>query len=148
MTLTGIGVLIIGIAFLVLTIFIANTLQNLAGILSGIEKTVDKLPEQLDDVMKETGNLINESNNTLADVNDKMQQLSPLFYMVGDVGNVTRKFSSSLVDVTETLKTKTDASKDTSNKKDLGGVYGSVALGYYLFKRRRKAKREGADTDE
>ncbi|GAB3069781.1 DUF948 domain-containing protein [Virgibacillus ainsalahensis] len=144
MTLTGIGVLIIGVAFLILTIFIAHTLQNLAGILKGIEKTVDKLPDQMDDVMRETGNIISESNHTLADVNDKMQQLSPLFYIVGDVGNVTRKFSSSLVDVTETMKHKTNDSKEVSNKNNLGGVYGSFALGYYLLQKRRKMKKEGA----
>ncbi|UJL46592.1 DUF948 domain-containing protein [Virgibacillus sp. NKC19-16] len=147
MTLTGVGVLIIGVAFLILTIFIAHTLQNLAGILSGIEKTVEKLPDQLDDVFKETGDLINHSNDTIADVNEKLGQLSPLFYIVGDVGNVTRRFSSSLVDVTETVKNKTNDSKDISQKNNLGGLYGSFALGYYLLTKRRQAKSEGATTD-
>ncbi|MBP1970902.1 uncharacterized protein YoxC [Virgibacillus natechei] len=148
MTLTGIGVLIIGVAFLVLTIFIAHTLQNLAGILSGIEKTVEKLPDQLDDVFKETGTLINQSNDTIADVNDKLEQLSPLFYIVGDVGNVTRNVTSSFVDVTETMKHNTEDSKEVSDKNSLGGLYGSFALGYYLLQKRRQARSEGATSNE
>src|SRR5699024_12192416 len=65
---------------------------------------VGKLPNQLDDMFKETGQLIHESNQTIADVNHKLEQLSPLFYVVGDVGKVTHKFSSSLVDFTQSLQ--------------------------------------------
>lgn len=140
MTLVGVGVLLIGIAFLILAIFLGATLNNLAGILGGIDKTVQKLPEQLDDVMKETSNIIRESNQTLADVNDKMSQLSPLFYIVGDVGTATRRFSSSLVDVTDSVKMKSETGKDLVEKKNLGGVYGSFALGYYWLKKRQQLK--------
>ncbi|PAV27859.1 general stress protein [Virgibacillus profundi] len=145
MDLAGIGVIIIGVAFLVLAIFIAHTLNNLAGVLKGIEKTVDRLPKQLDDVLKETGDLIGESNHTIADVNDKLKQLSPLFYIVGDVGNVTRRFSSSLVDVTETLKKKTTDTNEITKENNLGGLYGSFALGYYMMKKRRQMKQENAE---
>ncbi|TQS76167.1 DUF948 domain-containing protein [Ornithinibacillus gellani] len=138
--LTQIGILLIGIACLLGAIFIAYALNNLAGVLGGIEKTVEKLPEQLDDIFKQTGNLIEESNHTLQDVNDKLKQLSPLFYIVGDVGNATRKFTSSLVDVTDSVKKKTEEGKDIADKNDLGGVYGAVALGYYWLKQRGKKK--------
>lgn len=142
MTLVGVGVLLIGIAFLILAIFLGATLNNLAGILGGIDKTVQNLPEQLDDVMKETSNIIRESNQTLADVNDKMSQLSPLFYIVGDVGTATRRFSSSLVDVTDSVKMKSETGKDLAEKKNLGGVYGSFALGYYWLKKRQQLKQD------
>ncbi|MFC2949236.1 DUF948 domain-containing protein [Virgibacillus sediminis] len=147
MTLTGIGVLLIGIAFLILAIFLANTLQHMAGMLKGVEKTVDRLPDQLDDVMKETGVLISESNNTLADVNEKMKQLTPFFEMAGDMGDATRKLSSSLVDMTETMKNKTEEASGISGKNNLGGLYGSFALGYYLLQKGRRAKSEGASKD-
>ncbi|MFC4025597.1 DUF948 domain-containing protein [Oceanobacillus longus] len=140
MTLVGIGVLLIGVAFIILAIFIGHALNNLAGVLSGIDKTVKQLPNQLDNVFKETGNMISESNNTLADVNDKLHQLSPLFYIVGDVGSATRKFSSSLVDVTDSMKTKTDGGKEVSDGNKLGGLYGSFALGYYWLKKRQEMK--------
>lgn len=138
MTLVGIGVLLIGVAFFILAIFLGHTLNNLAGVLGSIDKTMKQLPEQLDDVMTETTNMIRESNNTLADVNEKMTQLSPLFYIVGDVGNATRKFTSSLVDVTETMKQKTEEGKGIADKNKIGGLYGSFALGYYLLKRRQQ----------
>ena len=145
MTLVGVGVLLIGIAFLILAIFLGNTLHNLAGILGGIDKTVQQLPKQLDDVMNETTNMIRESNVTLADVNEKMEQLSPLFYIVGDVGNATRKLSSSLVDATESMKAKSETGKGISDKNNLGGVYGSFALGYYWLKKRQQLKKDQAE---
>ncbi|MBU5468063.1 DUF948 domain-containing protein [Virgibacillus sp. MSJ-26] len=143
MTLTGVGVIIIGLALLVIAIFVAHALNNLAGVLKGVEKTVDRLPDQLDDIFKETGQLIGESHETLADVNTKLEQLSPLFYIVGDVGNVTRRFSSSLVDVTDTLKSRTEAGKDMADKNQLGGLYGGFALGYYWLKKRKQMKKAG-----
>lgn len=144
MTLTGVGVIIIGIALLIIAIFVAHALNNLAGVLRGVEKTVDNLPDQLDDIFKETGQLIGESNQTLADVNTKLEQLSPLFYIVGDVGNVTRRFSSSLVDVTESFKTRTEEGKDLAEDNQLGGLYGGFALGYYWLKKRKQMKQEKA----
>lgn len=145
MTLIGIGVLLIGVAFVILAVFIGHALNNLAGVLGGIDKTVQQLPNQLDGIFKETGNMISESNNTLVDVNDKLHQLSPLFYIMGDVGNATRKFSSSLVDVTDSLKSKTDGGKDVSADNKLGGLYGSFALGYYWLKKRKEMKKAQGD---
>jgi uncharacterized protein YoxC len=141
MTLTGVGVLLIGIAFLIIAIFIAHALQNLAGVLKGVEKTVDRLPDQMDTIVKETGELMNESNKTLADVNDKLKQLSPLFYVVGDAGKISHKFSASLVDMTDSLKQETGEAKDVTDKNKLGGLYGTFALGYYWLQRRREAKK-------
>ena len=141
MTLVGIGVLLIGVAFLVLAFFIGHALNNLAGVLGGIDKTVKELPKQLDDVFKETGNMINESNQTLVDVNDKLKHLSPLFYVIGDFGNVTRKVSSSIVDVTDSIKTKTEGGKEVAESNKLGGVYGTFALGYYWLKKRQELKK-------
>jgi len=149
MTLIGIGVLLIGVAFIILAIFIGHVLNNLAGVLQGMDKTVQQLPEQLDDIFKETGNMISESNHTLADVNDKLKQLSPLFYVAGDIGNVTRKFSSSLVDATDSIKSKTEEASETGEKNKLGGIYGTFALGYYWFKKRKQRKQEeGAPDNE
>ncbi|MYL47727.1 DUF948 domain-containing protein [Virgibacillus halodenitrificans] len=140
--LSGIGVLLIGVAFLILAFFVAHVLNNLAGVLHGVEKTVERLPNQLDEIFKETGNLMQESNRTLADVNDKMEQLSPLVYILGDAGNVTRKFSSSLVDITESMKSKTSDTEEITKKNNVGGLYGSFALGYYWLKKRRQLKKD------
>ena len=143
MDLTGIGVLLIGVACLLLAIFFAKVLNNFAKVIDGVDQTVQKLPGQLDDILNETGNLLHYSNDTLNDVNGKLGELTPLFQIVGDVGQSTRNLSSSLVDVTASVKKKMDDSAEdvpTQNKR-LGGVYGTAALSYYVLQKRRELKK-------
>lgn len=140
MDLTGIGVLLIGIALLILAISCAQILGNIASILKGVDQTVEKLPEQLDEMFDETGKLLHNSNNTLADVNEKLGTLTPLFHIVGDVGESTRRLSSSLVDVSKATSSKMDNGEPVQQQKKLGGMFGSTALGYYLFKKGKEEK--------
>ncbi|RSL30977.1 DUF948 domain-containing protein [Salibacterium salarium] len=148
MDLLGISLLIIAIAFALLVIYLIKTLNNLSSVLNSLDKTMDKLPDQLDEVMKETGVVIHNSNETLLDLNEKMRSLTPLFYILGDAGEASRKLSSSLVDVTMSMKKNTDEGKENAQKKDLGGIYGGVALAYYLFQKRHALKnmKEGKQT--
>lgn len=147
MDFSGIGVLLIGIAILVLAIFFAKVLNNIASILGGIDKTVEQLPKQLDTILNETGNLIHNSNDTLADVNEKLGTLTPFFHIVGDVGESTRTLSSALVDVTKSrAEKKSDGDVAVQNKR-LGGIYGSTALGYYLFGKRKGMKKSKLFTE-
>ncbi|MBH0230315.1 DUF948 domain-containing protein [Halobacillus yeomjeoni] len=140
MDFLGIGVLIIGIAFAVVSIFIIKALNNLAKVLGGVNKTVEQLPEQLDSVMKETSNVIHNSNDTLADVNEKIRALSPLFYIVGDIGESSRKLTSSLVDMTYSMKNSTHEGEQKVNEEGWRGIYGALALSYYLIQRRKALK--------
>ena len=119
MDLMGIGVLLIGIALLVLAIFVARVLNNFSSILNGVDKTIEQLPNQLDSILNETGNLIHNSNNTLADVNEKLGTLTPLFHIVGDVGESTRTLSSSLVDLTASAKNKMDGADEDKQDKTI-----------------------------
>lgn len=112
MSLTGIGVIFIGIAFLVLAVYLAWTLNNLANILRGIEKTVEHLPDQLDDMFRETGTLINNTNDTISDVNEKLKTLSPLFYIVSDVGEMSRKLTTPLAKFSVSRKKKTEETNE------------------------------------
>lgn len=141
MDLIGIGVLLMGVACLVLAIYLARVLNNFANVVSGVDKTVEQLPEQLDNIFNETGNLLHNSNDTLSDVNEKLGTLTPLFHIVGDLGESTRTLSSSLVDVTKSAKSKMDKTDPEVQKKRLGGVYGSFALSYYLYQNRRELKK-------
>src|SRR5690606_19247158 len=123
MTLTGIGVLLIGIAFLILSIYLARVLNNTASILDGVSRTVEQLPDQLDDVLSETGQIIQSSNDTLADVNEKLGTLTPLFHIVGDIGESTRKLTSSVNDIAVSVKKKTDSIDEETRNKRIGGLY-------------------------
>ncbi|HJF32143.1 MAG TPA: DUF948 domain-containing protein [Sporosarcina psychrophila] len=142
MTFTGIGVLLIGIALLVLAIFLARVLNNFASILNGVDKTIEQLPSQLDSILNETGDLIANSNNTLADVNEKLGTLTPLFHIVGDVGESTRTLSSSLVDLTASAKDKMDGADEDKQDKRLGGLYGTAALGFYAMRKKGRIKKK------
>ncbi|HLT55684.1 MAG TPA: DUF948 domain-containing protein [Bacillota bacterium] len=133
MTLIGIGVIIIGIALLIMAIFLGHTLNQLANVLQGVDKTVQKLPEQMDGIVKQTTEMIHEGNETLADMNDKLKQLSPLFYVVGDVGKITNTLTSSLVQVTDTIKSKTAGTGEKG-----GGLYSTFAMAYYWLKKGKK----------
>ncbi len=62
----------------------------------GNGKTMEHLPDQLDDLFRETGTALNQTNQTISEVNDKLHTLSPLFYMVRDVGEASRKLTSPL----------------------------------------------------
>ena len=141
MDLIGIGVLLMGIACLVLAIYVARVLNNFANVIGGIDKTVDQLPGQLDNILNETGNLLQHSNETLTDVNEKLGTLTPLFHIVGDIGESTRTLTSSLVDVTKSAKSKMDKTDPSLQSKRLGGVYGSIALSYYLYQNRQELKK-------
>lgn len=140
MDLTGFGVLLIGISFLLLAIYLSRVLNSFSNVMTGVEKTMDQLPSQLDDILNETGNLIHHSNDTLADVNEKLETLTPLFQIVGDVGESTRTLSSSLVDVTKAIKKKkgNSVADELTENKRLGGLYGTTALGYYLLLKRKE----------
>lgn len=146
MDLVGIGVLLIGIALLVLAIFLARVLNNVASILNGVDKTIEQLPHQLDGILKETGNLIQNSNHTLADVNEKLGTLSPLFHIVGDVGESTRVLSSSLVDLTASAKKKMGETDEDKQDKRLGGLYGTAALGFYAMRKTKEIKKQSGVT--
>lgn len=140
MDYTGIGVLLMGIALLVFAIYLARVLNKFANVIEGVDKTVEQLPKQLDNILKETSNIIHHSNATLVDVNEKLGTLTPYFHIVGDIGESTRTLSSSLVDVTKSAKKKMDKTDAETQNKRLGGLYGSVAIGYYLVQKRKEMK--------
>ncbi|WJY28353.1 MULTISPECIES: DUF948 domain-containing protein [Sporosarcina] len=140
MSLAGVGVLLIGVAFLILAIFIARILKGIAGTLDGVNKTLDQLPEQLDGVLGETGQLIRHSNDTLADVNTKLGNLTPLFQVAGDLGNTTRNLTASLQNVTDAAKRKAEGADETARNKSIGGIYGTAALGYYAVRKGKALK--------
>lgn len=144
MDLTGIGIMLIGAAFLLLSIFLARVLNNTAKVVEGLGETVERLPDQLDHVIRESEQLIQNSNDTLADVNVKLGTLTPLFQIVGDVGESTSKLTSSVHDFTLSAKKKLDATDEETRNKRLGGVYGATALAYYTIRSVKDRKKVNA----
>lgn len=144
MSLTGIGVLLIGVAFLILAIYIARVLNGVAGTLGGVNKTLEQMPDQLEGILGETGQLIRHSNDTLSDVNEKLSNLTPMFEVVGDVGNTTRNLTASLHNVTDAGKRKVDGLEESTRNKSIGGLYGTVALGYFAVRKSAAIKKSSS----
>ncbi|WP_373894720.1 DUF948 domain-containing protein [Virgibacillus natechei] len=134
----GIGVLVIGVAFLVLVIFLIKPLTKLSGLLGSLQKTTDKLPQNVDDISSQATEVLTTGNDTLHQVNTQIKELSPILHIIGDAGNATRKLSSSMVDATEDMKTSTAEGSDLVKGRNLEGLYGALTLGYYIFQRQRK----------
>lgn len=133
----GIGVLVIGIAFAALVVLLIKPLNNLGNVLFSVQRTTDELPHNIDLIMDQTKGTIQTSTETLSTVNNQIKELSPLFYIIGDVGRSTQKLSATLVDTTVAMKTNTTDGKNFTDRHNLEGLYGVLTLGYYLAQRRK-----------
>ena len=65
MGLLEIGVLIIGIAFAVLVLFLIKPIKKLTDVLEDLKKTTEKLPESFIKVTEQTTVLLQEGNKTI-----------------------------------------------------------------------------------
>lgn len=90
----GIGVFIIGLAFLVLVIVLIKPLLKLAGVLESTRQTTDQLPKLLDDGATQAYEVFQQVNTTLENVNEQINTVQPLFQIIGDVGESSRQYTS------------------------------------------------------
>ncbi|WP_430789206.1 DUF948 domain-containing protein [Virgibacillus flavescens] len=134
----GIGVLVIGIAFAVLVLLLIKPLNNLSNLIFSVQRTTDDLPRNINLITDQTKNTLQTSDETLTKVNTQVTELSPLFVIIGDLGRATQKLSSSLTNVSDKMKNKTEDGKEYADSRNLQGLYGAMALGYFLIKRRNK----------
>ncbi|NYF25444.1 DUF948 domain-containing protein [Sporosarcina sp. JAI121] len=136
----GIGVLIIGIAFAVLVIFLLKPIKKLSDVLASLQQTTDLLPEVLDDVTHQASDILQTSNATLGNVNEQVNEISPLFHIVGDAGEASRKLTSAALDKTNTLKEQTGSAKEFVRREKYEGIYGLLSFVFFLSQRRKEIK--------
>lgn len=128
----GIGILVIGIALLILSVVLIKPLFKLAGVFSSIQKTTEALPKQVEELSTQAKNVMITGTETLHQVNVQIEKVSPLFNIIGDIGRATNKLSSSIANKVN----KVDRTKDEGTNNSLEGFYGLIALIYLLFKRK------------
>ncbi|WP_087975105.1 DUF948 domain-containing protein [Oceanobacillus rekensis] len=138
----GIGLIIIGIAFMALVVFLIKPLSNLASVFSSLQKTTDELPKTVEDLTSQTTKTLDTSVDTLHQVNNQIKELSPLFHIVGDAGRATNQLTSSMVNAVDDMKVNTQAGNDFATRKNLEGLYGALTLGYMLFQKNQEIKEE------
>lgn len=136
----GIGVLIIGIAFAVLVIFLLKPLKKLSDVLESLQQTTDRLPEVLDDMTHQASDILQTSNTTLVNVNEQVNEISPLFHIVGDAGEASRKLTSAALDKANTLKQQTGSANEFVRREKYEGIYGLLSFLFFLSQRRKEIK--------
>lgn len=134
----GIGVLIIGIAFAVLVIYLLKPIKKLASVLGSLQQTTDRLPKVLDDVTSQATTVLQASNTTLANVNQQVTDISPVFHIIGEVGKEAEKFTSAALDKTTSLKQQTTGAKEFVTSKKYEGIFGLLSFLFFLSQKRHE----------
>lgn len=134
----GIGVLIIGIAFAILVIYLLKPIKKLASVLGSLQQTTDRLPKVLDDVTSQATTVLQASNTTLANVNQQVTDISPVFHIIGDVGKEAEKFTSVALDKTTSLKQQTTGAKEFVTSKKYEGIFGLLSFLFFLSQKRHE----------
>ena len=106
------SVALIAIAFLVLVIYLAKTLNSLQATLSSVSKTLTGLEKQLDGVTAETTVLLKKTNALADDIQEKSESLNSVVHAVKDVGETVSKFNGSLKTLTQSFDTQVEQNKE------------------------------------
>jgi uncharacterized protein YoxC len=132
MGLLEIGVLIIGIAFGVLVLFLIKPIKKLTDVLENLKNTTEKLPESFVTITDQTTSVLQEGNKTIENLNDQVKELRPIFEIVGDVGEASQELTHSTLQKTIALKQKTSDAVEFTNRKQYEGLFGLLSMIYYL----------------
>lgn len=130
----GIGVLIIGVALLILVFVLISPLAKLSTILDGVRKSTEKIPEILDDNATEAHTVLKNVNVTLENVNKQINAVHPLFRIVEDVGLAAREVSLKWLNKTNTLKEQSSETQSLTEHQTYKGLYGVLSFIFYLFR--------------
>ncbi len=134
----GIGVLIIGIVFAILVIFLLKPINKLASVLGSLQQTTDRLPKVLDDVTSQASIVLQASNATLGNVNKQVAEITPLFHIIGVAGKDAEKLTSAALDKTATLKQQTAGAKEFVTSKKYEGIFGLLSFLFFLSQKRNE----------
>lgn len=141
MSLSGLGVLLIGIGAVIAAVMIGRFLLKLSRLVQSLDETVVRLPRQAEGIMMQTGSLIMQSNEAIADLNGKVGELTPYFQLVGDIGRETEPLAKTLEEKSIKLGLKTNELDPNTEKQLFKNGYGSLLLGYFLVKKGKELKR-------
>jgi uncharacterized protein YoxC len=133
----GIGVTVIGVAFLALVVLLIKPLRNLTGVLDNLKKTTAALPNQVEGVTTKATEAIQQGNEMLNDVNGKMNELNPLFAIIGNIGRTLNALSSYILDVVSKVNTSTTPLLDRILRREhMEALMSFATLGYLAFQKK------------
>jgi uncharacterized protein YoxC len=140
MTWVGIGLIIIGLGLLALVGIAIKPLNKAATVLSDLRNTTKDLPETVNDISSKANVALDKGVDTLQEVNTQLKELTPIFYLVGDVGRATQHLSSNMVTVVEDFEEK--ETESFASRKNLEGLYGAITLGIIIVQKMNQYKEE------
>ena len=140
MGLLEIGVLIIGVAFAVLVLFLIKPIKKMTDVLEDLKKTTEKLPESFVKITEQTTAVLQEGNKTIEQVNVQVKELRPIFEIVGNVGEASQELTNSTLKKTIALKQRTSDAVEFSHRKQYEGLFGLLSMIYYLSENKKILK--------
>lgn len=100
------------IAFLILVIYLARTLNSLQGTLKNVSKTLENVEQHLEGVSRETTELLHKTNTLADDIQNKSERLNTVVDAVKDVGSSIQKFNQSIQRITDSVNKQTEMNQD------------------------------------
>ena len=137
----GIGLIIIGIALLGLVGIMIKPMMKAASVLSDVKKTTSTLPETVGGMTEQVNEALHTGVDMLQQINTQLKELTPIFYLVGDVGRATKMLSSNMVDAVEDFERK----ETFATRKNLEALYGALTLGILLFQKAKDFANENTN---
>lgn len=137
----GIGLIIIGIALLGLVGIMIKPMMKAASVLSDVKKTTSTLPETVGGMTEQVNEALHTGVDMLQQINTQLKELTPIFYLVGDVGRATKQLSSNMVDAVEDFERK----ETFATRKNLEALYGALTLGILLFQKAKDFANENTN---
>lgn len=142
----GIGLIVIGLALLGLVGILIKPLTKVAAILNDVKETTKDLPQTVNGITTQVNEALNTGVTTIQQVNMQLKELTPIFYLVGDVGRATQQLSSNMVNAVEEFEEKETPS--FASRRNLEALYGALTLGSMLFQQAREFSNERKTVDE
>ncbi|WP_301110220.1 DUF948 domain-containing protein [Sporosarcina sp.] len=137
----GIGVLLIGIALIIVAVVLIKPLGKLTEVLESVKKTTDTMPATVADITGQTQQILHTSNETISNVNKQVAEVTPVFQIVGDVGEASREVTTAALDRSVRLKERVGNASEFVQEKEYKGLYGLVTLVFYLMQQKKELKR-------
>jgi uncharacterized protein YoxC len=136
----GIGLIIIGIALLALAVILIKPLNKAASVLSDVKKTTEDLPGTVNDISTQAKEALNTGVDTVQQINMQLKELTPIFYLVGDVGRATQQLSSNMVDAVYDFEKR--ETESFASRRNLEGLYGAATLVVMAVQKAREYNQE------
>lgn len=137
----GIGVLLIGIALLIISLVMIKPLGKLTNVLESVKQTTDTLPSTVADLTDQTHQILHTSNETIRNVNNQIKEITPVFQIVGDIGEASHEVTNAALDTTIRFKDRVANASDFVKEKEYKGLYGIITLLFYLMQQRKELKK-------